>query len=147
LRSLALLEALQAALQTRGCDAQASESARDVTRYFDIAGPAHHTDEERHVLPLLRSSGNRELAKRLAEEHRLFTTQWPGIRSLLVAVRLGSWPRTHNEVAAHTWPAFIGLYREHIHMEEAVAFPAVRGMLEAADLQAMAMEMARRRNP
>ena len=39
-----------------GTDAQAQQAADKVLRYFDVAAPLHHEDEELHVFPLLRAS-------------------------------------------------------------------------------------------
>ena len=50
-RMLRLLHKLRAHLQASGWDAQATEAARDVLRYFNEAAPRHHEDEERHVFP------------------------------------------------------------------------------------------------
>ena len=55
-RMLDLLARLLPHLASQGCDEQARQAARDVMRYFDLAGPAHHEDEERHVFPLLQAS-------------------------------------------------------------------------------------------
>ena len=64
-RSLALLQRLQDHLASHGADPQARDAARDVMRYFDIAAPAHHEDEERHVLPVLRAQGEDAFAAQL----------------------------------------------------------------------------------
>ena len=45
-RMLGLLERLAQHLAEHGCTPDAAQAARDVMRYFDIAGPAHHEDEE-----------------------------------------------------------------------------------------------------
>jgi ribonucleoside-diphosphate reductase alpha chain len=71
-RMLGLLERLAAHLAAHGADEPARSAAADITRYFDIAGPAHHEDEERHVLPRLRASGDpalAALADRLHADH------------------------------------------------------------------------------
>ena len=53
-RTLELMGKLQTHLQTHGCDDSARQAARDVQRYFDIAAPLHHQDEELHIFPALR---------------------------------------------------------------------------------------------
>ena len=53
-RSLQLLVDLRKYLQTKGCDDSARQAARDVQRYFDIAAPLHHQDEELHIFPALK---------------------------------------------------------------------------------------------
>ncbi|RYF75253.1 MAG: hemerythrin domain-containing protein, partial [Comamonadaceae bacterium] len=50
-RTLALLGRLRGHVQAHGADEPARQAARDVLRYFDIAAPLHHEDEELHVFP------------------------------------------------------------------------------------------------
>jgi len=81
-RMLGLLERLAAHLDTHGCDDAARQAAQDVMRYFDLAGPAHHEDEERHVLPLLAAGPDaalQALAQRLRQDHRAMTEQWRAV--------------------------------------------------------------------
>jgi hypothetical protein len=78
LRMLQLLQRLQAHLGTKGADPEAGRAALDVMRYFDIAGPAHHEDEERHVFPRLRDAGLGQLAERLQLEHLAMAEAWNG---------------------------------------------------------------------
>ena len=52
-RMLGLLQRLQPHLQAHGADRAGAEAARDLLRYFDLAAPHHHEDEELHVLPVL----------------------------------------------------------------------------------------------
>lgn len=143
-RSLALLQRLQAHLAAHGADAQARDAARDVMRYFDLAAPAHHEDEERHVFPaLLAADAARHgpLVARLLEDHRRMAAQWPAVRAGLAAVAEGRW--TGRE--ADAWAAFAALYDAHIPAEEEAAYPAARARLDAAAQAAMGDEMARRR--
>lgn len=76
-RSLDLLLRLQAHVARHGADDEARDAARDVLRYFDIAGPHHHQDEEQHVLPRLRAAGQAALAQRLAADHTEMTASGP----------------------------------------------------------------------
>ena len=57
-RSLALLGRLCEHVEVHGTDAQACQAAADVLRYFSLAAPAHHEDEERHVVPALYARGD-----------------------------------------------------------------------------------------
>ena len=57
-RTLDLLQRLQTYLAEQGVDDSARQAARDVLRYFDIAAPLHHQDEERHVFPPLLAQGD-----------------------------------------------------------------------------------------
>lgn len=147
-RMLCLLERLGAHLAARGDDADARQAARDVLRYFDLAGPAHHEDEERHLFPALLARGDpaqRALVRRLQAEHRQMADWWPQVRAPLVALADG-----HGDVAdtarwRSLWAAYAALYRRHIDTEDRVAYPAARTLFDAAALQAMGREMARRR--
>ena len=143
-RMLVLIERLAAHLPTHGADEQAQQAARDVMRYFDLAAPHHHEDEERHVLPLLRAQGSGALAERVLQQHAAMAAAWAGVRSVLCAVEQGRWPEANLDIAAQ-WRDFAALYREHIDLEEREVFPAARGQIDAEGLRAMADEMARRR--
>ncbi len=144
-RSLDLLQRLGAHLDTHGADAQAASAARDVLRYFDIAGPLHHEDEERHVLPCLRASGHAALAERLHADHLALSAAWQGWRTVLKGVCAGHWDRTAAARVRAGWREFGARYEAHIAIEEAVAFPGAAHGLPADTLAAMGREMAGRR--
>ena len=147
-RMLVLLARLAGHLPGHGADEQARQAARDVMRYFDQAGPAHHEDEERHLLPVLQAAGDpalRTLAKRLQGEHESMVRQWSALRADLQAVADGRPDEALTAAAATRRADFATLYREHIEAEEAVAYPAARALLDAAAQVAMGHEMARRR--
>lgn len=52
-RSLALLNRLVTWVDEHGHDDMSRSAASDVLRYFNLAAPLHHQDEELHVFPLL----------------------------------------------------------------------------------------------
>jgi len=140
-RSLALLQRLVDHLRTNGADGQARSAADDVLRYFDIAGPQHHLDEEKHVLPLLEASGDAALidaAHRLRADHRQLDVQWQTLRALLVALN-------DVEALAREADAFVALYDTHLPLEDELVFPAARRLMPAHGLDAMGREMAVRR--
>lgn len=140
-RSLDLLLRLQAHAATHGADEQARDAARDVLRYFDLAGPKHHEDEERHVLPRLRAKGQDELADRLAADHAEMSRQWAAVRPALEALRDGS----AQSLDAAACQAYAALYAAHMAAEEGQAFPAASRQLGTEALAAMGAEMAGRR--
>lgn len=144
-RMLTLMEKLAQHLDAQGNDAQAQQAAVDVMRYFDIAGPAHHEDEERHVFPALQAAGQAELAQRLHGEHLSMAQQWAGVRADLAAVAEGRAPLPTDPAARARWADFAALYRRHIACEETQAYPAAQTALTAGAQQAMGLEMARRR--
>lgn len=140
-RSLDLLLRLQAHAATHGADDQARDAARDVLRYFDLAGPKHHEDEERHVLPRLRAAGRNALADRLAADHVEMGRQWAALRTALEALRDGAGPG----LDAAACQAYATLYAGHMAAEEGEAFPMAAQQLDPATLAAMGAEMAARR--
>lgn len=144
-RSLALLERLGAHLADHGCDAQARSAASDVLRYFDIAAPLHHEDEERHVLPRLRAQGQGDLAQRLAQEHQEMTLAWAAVRQALVAVQEGRLDPAALPAARAGWSQFGTLYQGHLAAEDTQAYPLTAPTLSAAETRSMGEEMARRR--
>lgn len=142
---LTLLEKLAQHLDARGNDPQAQQAAVDVMRYFNIAGPAHHEDEERHVFPALQAAGHTELAQQLHGEHLAMARQWAGVRADLEAVAQGRAPLPLGDAARTRWSGFAGLYRRHIVDEEGQAYPVVQAALTADATQVMGREMALRR--
>jgi hemerythrin-like domain-containing protein len=144
-RSLALLLRLGEHLQRHGADAQACDAARSVMRYFDIAGPAHHEDEERHVLPWLAAHGHAALAARLHTDHARMATAWAGVRAALAQVADGQWNAVAAGATLDDWHAFARLYDRHIVAEEAQAYPPTAAAFDAAALARVGREMAARR--
>lgn len=144
LRTLGLLSRLADHLQAQGADAPGRQAAADVMRYFDLAAPAHHEDEERHVFPRLRAAGGAAaaLADELHADHLQMSTAWQDLRRDLQRIADGLPPA---EGVRARWPAFDRLYRGHIEREEAAAYPAAQALLDTAARSAMGAEMARRR--
>lgn len=147
-RMLGLLERLAAHLGEHGLDDQARQAAQDVMRYFDLAGPAHHEDEERHVFPPLLAGADAALraqVQRLQQDHQAMTQQWQALRADLTGVSTATLPMPPTAVVQARWAAFAALYREHIVIEESLIYPQVRPLLNEPTLAAMGAEMARRR--
>ncbi|HWH74814.1 MAG TPA: hemerythrin domain-containing protein [Methylibium sp.] len=147
-RMLGLLERLERHLATAGCDDAARQAAQDVMRYFDLAGPAHHEDEEQHVLPLLAADPDpalRALAARLRQEHLCMAQQWRDLRTDLAGVVDGQAPAPADTARAARWRGFAALYREHLRAEEERAYPPAQARLDAPAQTAMGGEMAARR--
>lgn len=153
LRSLALLRRLVDHLESSGLDDAARSAAHDVWRYFEVAAPAHHADEELHVLPRLRDSGSpwlADVARRIEADHAELHAVWRQLGPLLLRVHRGPAPLPPPELDAlrQQAAAFVAIHDRHVPMEDEVAFPAVRRRMDTAALQAMGQEMAaRRRQP
>ena len=140
-RSLDLLQRLQAHVQQHGVDEQAREAAADVLRYFDRAGPAHHEDEERHVLPRLRAAGLAGMADRLHADHVEMTSLWARLREPLAAWAIGQ----GADLDAALLRRYVNLYEAHLAIEDGQAFATARAGVGDADLIRMGEEMAARR--
>lgn len=147
-RSLALMERLAAHVQEHGADTQAQQAAQDVMRYFDIAAPAHHDDEERHVFPLIErqpASALTACVARLRADHESMRHRWPQVRADLASIASGVTPDAASRHAWPRWQAFIALHRDHLQVEETLLYPASLPLADAAMRQRMGREMAERR--
>ena len=146
-RMLALLQRLRVHVGLHGADDQAREVARDVMRYFELAAPQHHQDEELHVFPPLIAKGDAsllDLVGRLQQDHLQMEARWCQARRVLAAIAEGRLPALSgaDEVALD---AFADLYPDHIAAEEKTAYPAAVALLDPAVVKAMGEEMAHRR--
>ena len=149
-RSLDLLRRIVAHIEAKGHDEQSRSALGDVLRYFDIAGPLHHQDEELHVFPALLTHSDglvREAVAQLQAEHVLMYRLWSELRQVLL-----HWQGAADADAGAVTEAerrladdFVTSYERHIPLEEAVAYPAARDEFSAADLARIGAEMATRR--
>ena len=149
-RSLALMVRLQQHLLEHGADESARQAARDVMRYFDLAAPLHHQDEELHVFPPLMAGSNpeiRQVVDRLMNDHRQMETAWSAARIVLAGVAessLPAWlPFTPEQTQA--LDHFASLYNRHIEDEERLIYPSAQAGLSVSALQAMSEDMMARR--
>ncbi len=149
-RMLALQKKLQQHLLDKGCDEPARQAARDVMRYFDLAAPLHHQDEELHVFPPLLAGPDavlRELVQRLMQDHRQMEAGWVAARRTLQAIAdrpdAGCLRLTPDQTAA--LDQFAALYRQHLDDENNIAYPAARQALLPGAVAAMSEDMMQRR--
>jgi hemerythrin-like domain-containing protein len=150
LRTLRLLVRLQAHVQLHGCDEQARQAAQDVMRYFDLAAPLHHEDEELHVFPVVLAGEDIALSatvKQLINQHRQMEVHWARLRDVLARLVARETPsqKPFEILQADAVDVFVSLYAEHIRMEEEVAYPAANNFLDVAKKSAMGADMMRRR--
>lgn len=147
-RSLDLLGRLVSYIGDKGHDAQTRPAAADVLRYFDLAAPLHHQDEEQHVFPLLLAQDDASLratVQRLQADHRQMEALWAEVREALLR---WSEPDCEEKIGADTRAAimrFRGIYTGHIEAEEGRVFPAARAAMSADVQAAMGAEMQARR--
>jgi hemerythrin-like domain-containing protein len=149
-RMLALLVKLRNHLSAHGWDTHASKAATDVIRYFDIAAPHHHLDEEMHVFPAilaLHDTTLDALVLRLKQDHIEMEKSWEVVKQLLASVvntDANTWV-AFSDVENGALDAFAATYNEHINREELDIYPAAKQASSNDQLDAMSREMMRRR--
>ncbi|MCV2352322.1 hemerythrin domain-containing protein [Paucibacter sp. Y2R2-4] len=149
--SLNLLDRLAQHLQAQGADAAAAHAAQDLLRYFDVAAPLHHQDEELHVFPALERQGEAQLlslCQSLRQQHEEMREQWLQLRlQLLVLQSAQALPPTNPDWAAFSAAAqrFIELQQAHLESEDGLIFPAASRALEPQQQAEIGREMAARR--
>lgn len=154
-RSLDLLARLVDHLQRRSTshpgdvvDPDARGAATDVGRYFDLAAPQHHHDEEIHVIPRLQSSGQAPLqaaAAQMLADHRAIEAVWARLGPMLAALAADTSPQPDLPALAAAAGEFIALHAQHVPLEDGLAFPAAQAAMDDQARTAMGREMAARR--
>ena len=147
-RTLDLLDRLIAHVAQNGHDAQSRSAAADVLRYFDLAAPLHHQDEELHVFPPLLAGEDAALqavVHRLQAEHREMETLWATLRPTQLRWREPG-ASDAPDAALRTQAAhFAQLYAGHIPVEETLVVPGAQAGMDAARQAIMGQEMQARR--
>jgi hemerythrin-like domain-containing protein len=129
-------------------DAEISEAADRVRRYFGVALPLHARDEDESVVPRLRGKDpdvDSELDA-MSREHGEHGD--PLARVVAAADELAREPSRLASVRGELRDAARELERHfdaHLAREERVVFPAIRKYLPAQELAAMAEELRARR--
>ena len=147
-RSLDLLRRIVAHVDEHGHDAQSRAAVGDVLRYFDVAGPLHHQDEELHVFPVLLSHPDPLVpaaVEQLQADHVRMRGLWSRLRRVLLAWQGDPEAGAVKDVERRLAMDFIHCYERHILLEEAIAYPAAQPAFSAADLERIGAEMAARR--
>lgn len=147
-RSLALLQRIVEHIDAHGHGAPSRAAAGDVLRYFDIAGPHHHEDEERHVFPALLEHPDRSVRAAVAQlqaDHVWMQAAWARLREVLLRWRDDDAAPAVTDEERALVADFADAYARHIPLEEAVAYPAAQRLLDEARLRRIGDEMAARR--
>lgn len=150
-RMLSLLDRLCVHLASKGWDQSAAQAARDVMRYFDLAAPHHHLDEERHVFPAVLATPDRDglhaAVAQLQHDHEVMEQRWAQARQVLQRIDQladAPWrPLTPQECGVLT--GFSDLYEQHIQREEQCIYPAAKVLFNTDGIRAMGEEMQHRR--
>ena len=116
-------------------------------RYFDIAAPLHHEDEELHVFPPLLAGGDAaltDLVRQLQRDHVLMAERWAAARVGLQALADGA-VQAFTPQHETALDRFAQCYDDHLRHEDDRIYPAARALLDDPAQQSMGQEMARRR--
>ena len=148
-KQLTTLSKLPKHLADKGVDAEASNAAQAVLRYFEKSAPHHHGDEDHDLFPLLEKritdAGElarfRELRERLESEHARMAACWARLRKPLQGIAEGI-PKSIDTAEVATFRA---IYETHIPSEDGAIPDLARRYLSAADLEALGRSMASRR--
>lgn len=142
-RQLGTLERLQRHLPVNGADAEARAAASSILRYFDQAGPNHHADEDRSVLPRLvaRAPDLASLAAAIAEDHLVLERRWRKVRPLLSGISAGVNESLPPALVREACDAYLA----HLAREESEMLPRARELLDTATLVDIGREFALRR--
>ncbi|MEY2843220.1 MAG: hypothetical protein RI920_1257, partial [Pseudomonadota bacterium] len=139
-----LIQRLRTHVATHGADAQARDAAVAVRRYFTLAAPLHHDDEDVDLYPALMALGDAALNARigaLSAEHAQLSGLWQGIRPWLDALAQGQMPSGPPPDV----DAFALRYRAHAQAEEDEVYPHA-DRLDAATRLHLAAAMSARRS-
>ena len=150
-RSLDLMARLQEHLTDKGLDDSVRSAARDVMRYFDLAAPLHHQDEELHVFPPLLAGPDtavHAVVHKLIQDHRQMEQAWALARSVLQGIVDADASTRFMLTPMQTahLDQFASLYGQHIQDEERTVYPVAKAVTTPATLQAMSQDMMRRRD-
>lgn len=148
-RSLDRLERIAERVVQGRVDTPVHEAAADVLRYFDLAAPHHHEDEERHVFPFVLAScadaALHDAVGALQRQHDELRALWAALRGPLEALARGDDGAAFDAAAQASAARFAALYRRHAALEESLVFPAAAAGLSADALERIGTEMATRR--
>lgn len=132
-------------LPAHGADEQAQQAAASIIRYFDVAAPLHHQDEEDDLFPLLAQRGDAELRKLAGEtmlvEHVELAALWQQVRAKLqaiVAEASGDLPLALAREFSQRYPA-------HAQLEDEAMYPQASQLLTPEELVELGQRMAARR--
>lgn len=131
-------------LRQHGVDDQARAAAAAILRYFDVAAPLHHQDEDDDLFPLLSSRADEALQHRIAAitaEHAELGGLWQQVRVLLAKLAQGE----AADLPQSLVETFAQRYCAHAQSEDDAVYPWAGRLLSPAELQELGRRMAARR--
>lgn len=149
-RMLAVIDALAnlvEVVESKGAGADERAAATAIGDFFATVARQHHADEERYVFPALLASGDASLvdaALRLQQDHGWLEEDWLEIEPQVQSLAMGIGYCDIDTLRAGV-DVFAALYRDHIELEESLAYPEARARVGTGERRAMGREMAARR--
>ncbi len=148
-KQLKTLSKLPAHLADQGVDADASNAAQAILRYFEKSAGHHHEDEDRDLFPLLakriadaaEAARFRELRSTLEADHARMAACWARLRKPLQGIAEG----LPKSLDAGDVEAFRAIYATHIPAEDGAIPALAKRWLTPADLESLGRSMASRR--
>lgn len=149
-RSLDLLRRLRDYLRGHGhgCDDSARQAARDVLRYFDLAAPLHHDDEELNIFPVVLAQGSADAISAVAtllRDHQAMHALWQRLRLVLMVWSQPGATTPASESMQALVADFVASYASHIRTEEDLVYPQARALMSAAQIAEISQQMRARR--
>jgi len=126
---------------TRPLQARAASIAQTLARAAE-----HHEDEERDVFPVLLARGDAaltDIVRRLHQDHGWLEENWLELGPHLQAIGSGYGTWDVDTLRAGI-PVMAALLRDHVALEESIAYPQARAQLSADTRNEMGRAMAAR---
>lgn len=131
-----------------GQDLDMQQAAQAVLRYFNIAAPLHHADEENDLLPMLQSTAEGEDANLLESllpgimsEHQHMDAAWSELDLQLQEIASGA----SHELSEASVARFAEMYAAHMEKEETQIAPMAKRLFSAAQMLQLGNAMRARR--
>lgn len=144
----AMLQRLVPYLAAHGADQAARAAAEAVLRYFELAAPKHHADEEEDLFPaLIESMAGSDavclqgIVAALCSDHEVLERRWSSLRLELLKIADGR-SIVLDGTAVN---AFAEHYAAHIAREESELLPMAERLLSGDALEDIGRSMRRRR--
>ncbi len=149
-RFAALTGKLKTHVEHHGADDAASQAATSILRYFNLAAPLHHADEEQDVYPALRQhlpeepSDTRRIELEraindLEAEHAHLADLWDAVRIWLEQLEHKKYVQPPECV-----PEFVMAYPHHADREEREIYPFAV-VLSLTEREQLGLRMVNRR--
>jgi pyridoxamine 5'-phosphate oxidase len=147
-KQIATLQKLLVHLPTFGANPEAQQAANAVLRYFEVAAPHHHADEEQDLLPVLQALAQdddarliREILPQILQEHHQMDALWPPLAGQLKEIASGR----SAELDAQNVKLFSEMYSAHMEKEETHIAPMALRLFSAEQMTALGQAMQARR--